>query len=73
MELGSLFCMLRDDVKAMELDWVKRVNVVKGVANALSYMHHDSCPLFIETYQVTTSFWTLSLNLFYQILALQGY
>ena len=41
MERGSLFCMLRDDVKAVELDWVKRVNVVKGIANALSYMHHD--------------------------------
>ena len=41
MERGSLFCMLRDDVEAVELDWVKRVNVVKGIANALSYMHHD--------------------------------
>ena len=41
MERGSLFCMLRDDVEALELDWVKRVNVVKGIANALSYMHHD--------------------------------
>ena len=33
--------MLRNDVKAVELDLVKRVNVVKGIANALSYMHHD--------------------------------
>ena len=41
MERGSLFCMLRDDVEVVELDWVKRVNVVKGIANALSYMHHD--------------------------------
>ena len=41
MERGSLFCMLRDDIEAVELDWVKRVNVVKGIANALSYMHHD--------------------------------
>ena len=41
MERGSLFCMLRDDVEAVELDWVKRVNVVKDIANALSYMHHD--------------------------------
>ncbi|RVW82682.1 MDIS1-interacting receptor like kinase 2 [Vitis vinifera] len=42
MEKGSLYCMLRDEVEAMELDWIKRVNVVKGIANALSYMHHDS-------------------------------
>ena len=41
MERGSLFCILRDDVEAVELDWIKRVNVVKGIANALSYMHHD--------------------------------
>ena len=33
--------MLRDDVEAVELDWIKRVNVVKGIANDLSYMHHD--------------------------------
>ncbi|KAJ9683645.1 hypothetical protein PVL29_019286 [Vitis rotundifolia] len=42
MEKGSLYCMLRDEVEAVELDWIKRVNVVKGIANALSYMHHDS-------------------------------
>ena len=46
MERGSLFYMLRDDVKVVELDWVKRVNVVKGIGNALSYMHHD-CALSI--------------------------
>ncbi|XP_034707341.1 MDIS1-interacting receptor like kinase 2-like isoform X7 [Vitis riparia] len=42
MEKGSLYCMLRDEVEVVELDWIKRVNVVKGIANALSYMHHDS-------------------------------
>ncbi|KAJ9683640.1 hypothetical protein PVL29_019282 [Vitis rotundifolia] len=41
MEKGSLYCMLRDEVEAMEFNWIKRVNVVKGIANALSYMHHD--------------------------------
>ena len=41
MEKGSLYCMLRDEVEAVELDWIKRVNVVKGIVNALSYMHHD--------------------------------
>ena len=42
MEKGSLYCMLRDEVEVVQLDWIKRVNVVKGIANALSYMHHDS-------------------------------
>ncbi|KAL0433197.1 UNVERIFIED_CONTAM: MDIS1-interacting receptor like kinase [Sesamum latifolium] len=41
VERGSLFCILRDENEGVELDWVKRVNVVKGVAHALSYMHHD--------------------------------
>ncbi|WOH13602.1 hypothetical protein DCAR_0833112 [Daucus carota subsp. sativus] len=41
MEKGSLFCALRDDAHAVELDWSKRVNIVKSIAHALSYMHHD--------------------------------
>ncbi|KAK4387931.1 MDIS1-interacting receptor like kinase [Sesamum angolense] len=44
VERGSLFCILRDENEAVELDWMKRVNVVKGVAHALSYMHHDCNP-----------------------------
>uniref|UniRef100_A0A2N9F2K4 non-specific serine/threonine protein kinase n=1 Tax=Fagus sylvatica TaxID=28930 RepID=A0A2N9F2K4_FAGSY len=30
------------------LDWIKRANVIKGVANALSYMHHDCSPPIIH-------------------------
>ncbi|PIN11279.1 Serine/threonine protein kinase [Handroanthus impetiginosus] len=41
MERGSLFCVLRDEHEALELDWTKRVNLVKSIAHALSYMHHD--------------------------------
>ncbi|KAL3731245.1 hypothetical protein ACJRO7_028165 [Eucalyptus globulus] len=41
MENGSLFCALRDDVEALELDWSKRVDLVRDTAHALSYMHHD--------------------------------
>ncbi|KAL3721410.1 hypothetical protein ACJRO7_033841 [Eucalyptus globulus] len=41
MENGSLFCALRDDIEAVELDWSKRVNLVQDTAHALSYMHHD--------------------------------
>ncbi|RZR95770.1 hypothetical protein BHM03_00024678 [Ensete ventricosum] len=41
MERGSLGSILRSEAAATELDWVKRVDVVKDVARALSYMHHD--------------------------------
>ncbi|KAH6781554.1 Leucine-rich repeat receptor-like protein kinase family protein [Perilla frutescens var. frutescens] len=41
MKRGSLFHVLNSPVKAIELNWMKRVNVVKGIANALSYMHHN--------------------------------
>ncbi|RHN44098.1 putative protein kinase RLK-Pelle-LRR-XI-1 family [Medicago truncatula] len=41
MEKGSLFSVLYDDVEAVEFNWRKRVNTVKGVAFALSYLHHD--------------------------------
>ncbi|KAK2359401.1 putative leucine-rich repeat receptor protein kinase [Trifolium repens] len=41
MEKGSLFSILYDDVEAVEFKWRKRVNIVKGVASALSYLHHD--------------------------------
>lgn len=41
MEKGSLFSVLFDDEEAMELDWKKRVNIVKGTAQALSYLHHE--------------------------------
>ncbi|XWS32862.1 hypothetical protein CRYUN_Cryun22dG0026600 [Craigia yunnanensis] len=48
LEKGSLFCALRIDVEAVELDWNKRVNIVKGVAHALSYMHHDCNPPIVH-------------------------
>ncbi|XP_056169611.1 MDIS1-interacting receptor like kinase 2-like isoform X2 [Syzygium oleosum] len=41
MERGSLFHALRDDVTVVELDWSKRVDLVRDTAHALSYMHHD--------------------------------
>ncbi|MBA0669475.1 hypothetical protein Goklo_023995, partial [Gossypium klotzschianum] len=33
--------VLSNNEQAKELDWKKRLNVVKGLANALYYMHHD--------------------------------
>ncbi|KAL7596463.1 hypothetical protein Lser_V15G30862 [Lactuca serriola] len=38
---GSLRTILNDAEKAKEFDWCKRLNAIKGVADALSYMHHD--------------------------------
>ncbi|KAG8482694.1 hypothetical protein CXB51_024265 [Gossypium anomalum] len=48
MEKGSLFYALSIDEEAMELDWTKRVNIVKGVAHALSYMHHNCTPPIVH-------------------------
>ncbi|KAB1228079.1 hypothetical protein CJ030_MR4G024759 [Morella rubra] len=48
MERGSLFVVLRNDVEAVELNWNTRVNIIKGVANALSYMHHECIPAIVH-------------------------
>ncbi|BAT83414.1 hypothetical protein LR48_Vigan03g028200 [Vigna angularis] len=48
MEKGSLFSVLFDDMKAMELDWKKRINTIKGTAHAISYLHHDCVPPIVH-------------------------
>ena len=48
MERGSLFCTLSNEDEAVELDWSKRVNIVKNMAHALSYMHHNCTPSIIH-------------------------
>ncbi|XP_035544662.1 MDIS1-interacting receptor like kinase 2-like [Juglans regia] len=48
MERGSLFWVLRNVDEAMELDWSKRVNIIKGTAHALSYMHHECIPAIVH-------------------------
>ena len=48
MERGSLFCVLSNNLAAVELDWTKRVNVIKGIAHALSYMHNDCTPAIVH-------------------------
>ncbi|KAK1352419.1 Protein kinase domain-containing protein [Heracleum sosnowskyi] len=48
MERGSLFCVLRDEIGAVHLSWERRVNIVKSIAHALSYMHHDCSPSIIH-------------------------
>ncbi|PRQ19128.1 putative protein kinase RLK-Pelle-LRR-XI-1 family [Rosa chinensis] len=34
--------------EAKKLEWTSRIRVVKGVAHALSYMHHDCNPLIVH-------------------------
>ncbi|XP_030941714.1 MDIS1-interacting receptor like kinase 2-like [Quercus lobata] len=41
LEGGSLLQLLNNEERAKAFEWIKRVNVIKGVANALAYMHHD--------------------------------
>ncbi|KAL6333021.1 hypothetical protein AAG906_020041 [Vitis piasezkii] len=54
MERGSLFGALSNEVEALELDWIKRVNVVKSIVHALCYMHHD-CTLPIIHRDISSS------------------
>nr|XP_034929847.1 probable leucine-rich repeat receptor-like protein kinase At1g35710 [Populus alba] len=48
MEKGSLFCALRNDVGAVELKWMKRARIIKDIAHALSYLHHDCNPPIVH-------------------------
>ncbi|KAL8128267.1 hypothetical protein AgCh_015006 [Apium graveolens] len=48
LENGSLEAMLSKDVEAKELNWQMRVKIIKGVAHALSYMHHDCSPPIVH-------------------------
>jgi serine/threonine protein kinase len=41
MDRGSLAASLKSKETATELDWTRRLNIVREVAHALSYMHHD--------------------------------
>ncbi|CAJ1785296.1 unnamed protein product [Sphenostylis stenocarpa] len=48
LERGDLKKILKDDDQAAAFDWNKRVHVVKDVANALCYMHHDCTPPIVH-------------------------
>nr|DAD29324.1 TPA_asm: hypothetical protein HUJ06_030792 [Nelumbo nucifera] len=48
LERGSLAKVLGSMEHAKELDWSKRINVIRAVANALSYMHHDCLPPIVH-------------------------
>ncbi|KAL0001398.1 hypothetical protein SO802_015179 [Lithocarpus litseifolius] len=48
MERRNLYVVLSSDVEAKELTWRMRVNIIRGIAHALSYMHHDSNPSIVH-------------------------
>ncbi|KAE8647934.1 hypothetical protein Csa_000616 [Cucumis sativus] len=48
IERGCLWEVLRSEENAKEVDWVKRVEIVKGVAEALCYLHHDCVPAIVH-------------------------
>ena len=48
MERGSLFCVLNNNAEAIELDWMKRVNIIKSTSHALCYMHHVCVPIIVH-------------------------
>ncbi|KAH0683668.1 hypothetical protein KY290_022291 [Solanum tuberosum] len=48
VERGSLSSVLSNEVESKKLDWLKRVNIIKGVAYALSYMHHNCSPQIVH-------------------------
>ena len=48
MEKGSLRNILSNEEEAIRLDWSRRLNIVKGVVETLSYMHHDCSPPIIH-------------------------
>ncbi|XP_004238491.2 MDIS1-interacting receptor like kinase 2-like [Solanum lycopersicum] len=48
LEGGNLSQNLSNEGKARDLDWLKRVDIVKGVANALCYLHHACSPPIVH-------------------------
>ncbi|XP_058201703.1 MDIS1-interacting receptor like kinase 2-like [Rhododendron vialii] len=48
LEGGSLDKKLSGEEEALSLDWGKRMNVIKSLADALSYMHHGCSPPVIH-------------------------
>ncbi|KAI9152963.1 hypothetical protein LWI28_003655 [Acer negundo] len=48
MERGSLYYCLHNDDEAIELHWTKRVNIIKDIAHALTYLHHNCTPPIVH-------------------------
>ncbi|KAK9185518.1 hypothetical protein WN943_025874 [Citrus x changshan-huyou] len=47
-EMGSLAVILSNDAAAKNLGWTRRMNVIKGIVDALSYMHNDCFPPIVH-------------------------
>ncbi|PHT96036.1 hypothetical protein T459_03918 [Capsicum annuum] len=47
-ERGSLSSILINEVESKKMDWLKRVNSIKGVGFALSYMYQDCSPPIVH-------------------------
>uniref|UniRef100_A0A8N4IDI5 non-specific serine/threonine protein kinase n=1 Tax=Elaeis guineensis var. tenera TaxID=51953 RepID=A0A8N4IDI5_ELAGV len=45
---GSLTSNLRSQETAEELNWERRIHIIKDVAHALSYIHHDCNPSIVH-------------------------
>jgi len=54
IEKGSLASILSDMGQAVQFDWQKRATLIKDVAQAICYLHHDCCPPVIHR-DVTSS------------------
>uniref|UniRef100_A0A8R7TC03 non-specific serine/threonine protein kinase n=2 Tax=Triticum urartu TaxID=4572 RepID=A0A8R7TC03_TRIUA len=54
MERGNLAETLRNNERAIELDWRRRINIALDVVHALAYMHHD-CSLPIVHRDITSN------------------
>jgi len=48
LERGSIDKILKDDEEATVFNWKRRIDSIKGVANALCYMHHDCSPPIVH-------------------------
>lgn len=48
VERGSLADILSSETRAKELGWAERYKIIKGVAHALSYLHHECSPPLIH-------------------------
>ncbi|KAK4572205.1 hypothetical protein RGQ29_030580 [Quercus rubra] len=48
LEKGNLALILSNDGGAKELEWNKRVTIIKGGVHALSCMHHDCLPPIVH-------------------------
>ena len=48
LEGGSMKDLLSNKEEVVSFDWIRRANVVKGVVDALSYMHHNCSPPIVH-------------------------